>query len=287
MEDNKYIVGLDLGSISVNAVVIDTKGDIIYEEEYLRHNGQPLRKAKEVVEKILKKYPFSYLAITGANGEQLSQIWDVSYIEEVISQAKGIHHLHPEVESVIDIGGNDAKFIVLDEKGEVRDFGMNSGCASGTGAFLDQQAKRLELNIENEFAEVALKSTNHARLAGRCAVFAKTDMIQLQQKATPIEDITMGLCESLARSFKSVIARGRSLPGPISFQGGVAANKAMLIAFKKVYNRKDIIVPEHYHSLGALGAALLIREKREVKKFNIKNLELKQKVYPFFFLKKI
>jgi len=273
MEDNKYIVGLDLGSISVNAVVINTKGDIIYEEDYLRHNGRPLRKAKEVVEKILKKYPFSYLAITGANGEQLSQIWDVSYIEEVISQVEGIHHLHPEIKSVIDIGGNDAKFIVLDEKGGVRDFGMNSGCASGTGAFLDQQAKRLELNIEEEFAKVALESTNPARLAGRCAVFAKTDMIHLQQKATPLKDITMGLCESLARSFKSVIARGRNLPGSISFQGGVAANKAMLIAFKKVYNRKDIIVPEHYYSLGALGAALLIREKREVKKFNIKNLE--------------
>jgi len=273
MEDNKYIVGLDLGSISVNAVVIDAKEDIIYEEEYLRHNGQPLKKAKEIVQKILKKYPFSYLAITGANGEQLSQIWDISYVEEVISQAKGIYHLHPEIKSVIDIGGCDAKFIILSERGEVKDFGMNSSCASGTGSFLDQQAKRLELNIENEFAEVALKSINPARLAGRCAVFAKTDMIHLQQKATPIKDITMGLCESLARSFKGVVARGKDLPGPISFQGGVAANKAMLIAFKKVYKREDIIVPEHYYSLGALGAALLTKEKKEVKKFNIKNLK--------------
>jgi len=271
MKEDELVAGLDLGSISVNAVVINKEGDIIYEEKYLRHNGEPFKKAKEVVEKIFKNYPFSYLVVTGANGERLSQIWEIPFIEEVISQAQGIHHFHPEIKSVIDMGGCDAKYIILNEKGEVKDFGMNSSCASGTGSFLDQQAKRLELNIEGEFAEVALKSTNPARLAGRCAVFAKSDMIHLQQKATPLEDITMGLCESLARSFKGVVARGKDLPGPISFQGGVAANKAMLVAFKRVFKREDIIVPEHYYSLGALGAALLI--KKRAKRFNIKNLK--------------
>ncbi|MEA1965422.1 MAG: acyl-CoA dehydratase activase, partial [Candidatus Aerophobetes bacterium] len=129
------------------------------------------------------------------------------------------------------------------------------------------------LNIENEFAEEALKSANPARLAGRCAVFAKTDMIHLQQKATPNPDITMGLCEALARSYKSSIARGKDFIPPISFQGGVAANKAMVAAFKKVLKKDEVIVPEHYYSMGALGAALSLSESDEKKRFDLSNLE--------------
>ena len=273
MKKDSYIVGLDLGSISVNAIVIDKEGKIVYEEKYTRHNGQPLEKAREILKKMLNRYPFEYVAVTGSNGEHLSREWSVPYFEEVIAHAKGIHHLHPEVRTVIDIGGNDAKFISLDEKGEVVDFGMNSSCASGTGSFLDQQAKRLELNIEGEFAEEALKSTNPARIAGRCAVFAKSDMIHLQQIATPNRDITMGLCEALARGYKSNIARGKDFLEPISFQGGVAANKAMLVAFKKILKKDNIIVPEHFYSIGALGAALFLRENKREKKFDLTNLE--------------
>ncbi len=273
MNKDEYFLGLDLGSISVNAILIDKKGEIVHQEDYQRHNGKPLEVAREIVKKIVKKYSFQYIAITGSNGEYLSKKWNLPYLEEIIVQAKGIHHLHPKVRTVIDIGGCDAKFIETNERGEVKDFGMNSSCASGTGSFLDQQAKRLELDIEGEFAEEALKSTNPARLAARCAVFAKTDMIHLQQKATPNPDITMGLCEALARSYKSNIARGKDLSGPISFQGGVAANEAMLLAFKKVLKRKDITVPKHYYSIGALGAALALREKTELKPFDKSNLE--------------
>jgi len=273
-EKDGYLLGLDLGSISVNAIIIDKEGKIIYEEDYTRHNGRPLEMARQIVKKIANKiYPFEYIAVTGSNGEHLGKEWNVPYLEEVIAQAKGIHHIHPEVRTVIDIGGCDAKFIILNERGEVKDFGMNSSCASGTGSFLDQQAKRLGLNIENEFAEEALKSANPARLAGRCAVFAKTDMIHLQQKATPNRDITMGLCEALARSYRSSIARGKDFIPPISFQGGVAANKAMFVAFKKVLKEKEIIVPEHYYSIGALGVALSLRENGEKKRFDLSNLK--------------
>ncbi|RLE14108.1 CoA activase [Candidatus Aerophobetes bacterium] len=265
---DRYIAGLDLGSISVNMVIINQEGKIIYEQEYTRHNGQPLEKAREILKKIYPTYPFNSVAITGSNGELLSKEWEVPYFEEVIAQAKGTHHIDPSIRTIIDIGGMDAKFISLNNQGEVIDFGMNSSCASGTGSFLDQQAKRLELDIEEEFAKEALKSTNPARLAGRCAVFAKSDMIHLQQKATPMRDITMGLCEALVRSYRSNIARGKNFKGPISFQGGVAANKAMLVAFRKVLQREDIIILPHFFSLGALGAALLLREKREVNNFN-------------------
>ncbi len=273
MHKDIHLIGLDLGSISVNAIVINRQGEIIYEEDYRRHSGRALEVAREIVKKISQKYPFQYMAVTGSNGEYLSKEWELLYLEEIIVQAKGIHHLHPEIRTVIDIGGCDAKFIQINERGEVEDFGMNSSCASGTGSFLDQQAKRLELDIEKEFAREALKSVNPARLAARCAVFAKTDMIHLQQKATPTSDITMGLCEALARSYKSNIARGKDLKGPISFQGGVAANEAMLVAFRRVLKREDITVPEYFYSVGALGAALVLLEKGQVEPFDESNLE--------------
>jgi len=269
----KYIAGLDLGSVSVNIVIIDPEGKIVYEQKYTRHEGQPLKRAKQLLKNIHSTYLFDSVAITGSNGELLSRLWKVPYFEEVICQAKGAYHINPSIRTVIDIGGMDAKFIALDEEGEVVDFGMNSGCASGTGSFLDQQAKRLELDIEEEFAREALKSANPARVAGRCAVFAKSDMIHLQQKGTPLKDITMGLCEALARSYRSNIARGKELKGPISFQGGVAANQAMLVAFKKVLEREDITVLPHFYSLGALGAALLLREKGEGQNFDPSKLD--------------
>lgn len=269
----KYIAGLDLGSVSVNVVIIDEEKNLVYEHQYTRHNGQPVEKAREILSKLYPAYPFKAIAVTGSNGEILSKQWQATYFEEVIAQAKGTHYIDPSIRTIIDIGGMDAKFVALNEKGEVVDFGMNSSCASGTGSFLDQQAKRLELNIEEEFAREALKSKNPARLAGRCAVFAKSDMIHLQQKATPPEDITMGVCEALVRSYRSNIARGKEFKGPVSFQGGVAANKAILVAFRKILKREDITVPAHFTSLGALGAALLLQEKNKWPEFDPRKLE--------------
>jgi predicted CoA-substrate-specific enzyme activase len=275
-EMSRLIAGLDLGSVSINLIIIDEEGGIAYEHPYTRHNGKPTEVARSVLRQIHSTHSFSAVGVTGSNGERLSREWKIPYFEEVITQARGTLHIDSSIRTIIDIGGMDAKFIALDEEGEVTDFGMNSNCASGTGSFLDQQAKRLELDeldIEGEFAREALKSTNPARLAGRCAVFAKSDMIHLQQKATPTRDITMGLCEALVRSYRSNIARGKEFRGPISFQGGVAANKAMLSAFKKILNRGDILVLPHFYSLGALGAALLLKKRKETKIFNLANLE--------------
>ncbi|MBC7189904.1 hypothetical protein H5U35_06820, partial [Candidatus Aerophobetes bacterium] len=134
-----YIAGLDVGSVSVNFVIIDEEGKIVYEEDYTRHAGQPFEKARQIVKKNYATYPFSQLAVTGSNGELLSKSWKVPYFEEVIAQAKGAYHINPSIRTIIDIGGMDAKFIVLDDEGQVIDFGMNSSCASGTGSFLDQQ----------------------------------------------------------------------------------------------------------------------------------------------------
>ncbi len=141
---------------------------------------------------------------------------------------------------------------------KLSDFVLNSLCAAGTGSFLDQQAKRIGVSIEKEFGELALQSKEPPRIAGRCSVFAKSDMIHLQQVATPVSDIIAGLCFAVARNFKSTLGKGKSLEKPVIFQGGVAANAGMIRAFSEIYNLSsgELIVPTHYASMGAIGAII-------------------------------
>ena len=161
----------------------------------------------------------------------------------------------PEAVSIIEIGGQDSKFIDLDSG----DYAMNELCAAGTGSFLDQQASRFGLTIE-EFADLALKSKTPSTIAGRCSVFAKSDMIHLQQEAASDEDITMGLCYAMARSFKAQIAKRSLFRPPVIFCGGVSFNRAMVRAFEETLGEK-ITIPRYQASIGAIGAALSIMEK--------------------------
>jgi predicted CoA-substrate-specific enzyme activase len=138
------------------------------------------------------------------------------------------------------------------------DFEMNALCAAGTGSFLDQQAERLGVSIEREFADLALQAEKPANIAGRCTVFAKSDMIHLQQRGVPLPEILSGLCYALARNFKSVIGRGKRFRPPILFQGGVASNRAVVRTFENVLDLEpgEIVIPEHHRLMAALGAAL-------------------------------
>ncbi len=132
---------------------------------------------------------------------------------------------------------------------------MNTVCAAGTGSFLDQQAARLNLPIE-EFGNIALKSETPVRIAGRCSVFAESDMIHKQQMGHNLADIIAGLCEALARNYLSNVGKGKEILSPVIFQGGVAANGGMRQAFRKELGT-EIFVPEHYDVMGAMGAAIL------------------------------
>ena len=262
----RLVLGLDLGSVSLNSIVLSEDGEIL-EERYTRTKGLPMETAVSVLEDILTRYPadgFKVLGLTGSGGQRLAELLGGEFVNEIISQTKAMEKLHPDVRSIIEIGGEDSKLILVDfDKGLgatiIKDFAMNTICAAGTGSFLDQQASRLELTIE-EFGELALKSKHPPRIAGRCSVFAKTDMIHLQQEATPDYDIVAGLCFAMARNFKSNIAKGKQFKKPISFQGGVAFNKGMVRAFREVLDLEDgeLIIPEHRASMGAIGAALTV-----------------------------
>jgi len=257
---DEVYVGIDLGSISANTVVVDEERRVL-EEHYSRTKGQPLRTVQNVLEDLLRRIPAEQIAgvyFTGIGGKLLSELLGGEFVNEIIAQARSIEHFHPEVRTIIDIGGEDSKMILVEmEKNRLKisDFAMNTLCAAGTGSFLDQQATRLGLTIE-EFGELAFRSETPPRIAGRCSVFAKTDMIHLQQIATPDYDIVAGLCHALARNFKSNIGKGRNFITPISFQGGVAANVGMRDAFLGVLelDEKNLIIPKYFASMGALGA---------------------------------
>jgi predicted CoA-substrate-specific enzyme activase len=234
----------------------------ILENYYDYCHGRPFYRLKEVLTRIERSRAHDMIdtvAITGTGGLLASELIGGYFINELISQSTAVTHLYPHVKTIIEMGGEDSKLIFMECNNGVprlSDFSMNSICAAGTGSFLDQQAKRIGVSIEKEFGELAMKSENPPRIAGRCSVFAKSDMIHLQQIATPVHDIVAGLCFAVARNFKSCLARGKELEKPVSFQGGVAANAGMVRAFRELFNLSDgdLVIPEYNASMGAIGA---------------------------------
>jgi predicted CoA-substrate-specific enzyme activase len=271
MEMKSLFLGVDVGSVSANTIIMDGSRNII-EEHYTRIKGQPLQTVQKKLEEILQRIPlerFHSISFTGTGGKLLAELLGGNFINEIIAQAKAVQYFYPQVRTIIDMGGEDSKLIFVEkEEGRFKmsDFSMNTLCAAGTGSFLDQQASRLGLTIE-EFGQLALKSTNPPRIAGRCSVFAKSDMIHLQQIATPDYDIVAGLCYALARNFKSNIGKGKTFAKPVSFQGGVAANVGMQKAFLDVLGLSDgeLVVPKHFASMGAMGAILMAQEEKKSK----------------------
>ena len=263
------IIGLDAGSVSVKGVVLDAAGKVL-QRQYTIHRGLPLLSALEML-KALSEYGDCLLAITGSAGKLLAGILGVEPLNEIAAQAYAARKLHPHIRTIIEMGGEDSKLILLDDDG-MMDFSMNSVCAAGTGSFLDQQAERLQLRIE-EFSEISLASQKPPRIAGRCSVFAKSDMIHLQQIATPVEEIVAGLCFAVARNFKGSIAGGRNIVPPVSFHGGVAANKGVVRAFRDVMGLDELFVSPDHALMGALGAAMKAKDEHSGAPFRLEALE--------------
>lgn len=260
-------LGIDLGSSSAKVVVMDSHRDIV-KETYTRTMGQPLETMVSVLKGVLAQILVSDIksvSVAGSGGKLLSELIGGRFVNEIIAQSKSIEYFYPQVRTIIEIGGEDSKLILLsqDQQGRIKieDFALNTLCAAGTGSFLDQQASRLGLTIE-AFSALALESKIPPRIAGRCSVFAKSDMIHLQQEGTPVTEIVAGLCYALARNLKSNIGRGKKIAKPVSFQGGVAANLGVRRALSDVLElrEKGLIIPEHYLTMGAIGAIFMAME---------------------------
>jgi len=259
-------VGTDVGSVTTKFAVLD-KDDQLIESLYLRTQGKPIASVQQGLRQVARRLPSNVeirgVGTTGSARHLAGIIVNADVIKnEITSHAVGALRYVPEVQTVIEIGGQDSKIILI-RNGMVTDFGMNTVCAAGTGSFLDHQASRLNMRIE-DFGNRALESKKPVRIAGRCTVFAESDMIHKQQMGHRIEDIIYGLCQALVRNYLNNVGLGKEILTPIVFQGGVAFNQGIVRAFEETLETK-VIVPPHHEVLGAVGAAILAHEDMAIR----------------------
>lgn len=269
-----YYLGVDVGSVSTDVVLLDKSYDVV-ESLYLKTRGRPIEVLQEAFKILKSKYDSKQISAVGTTGSGRNiasfLIGADAVKNEITAHATAALNIDKEVSTIIEIGGQDSKIIILRD-GIVIDFAMNTVCAAGTGSFLDRQAERLEIPIE-EFGDYALNSLSPVRIAGRCAVFAESDMIHKQQLGYRQEDIIRGLCEALVRNYLNNVAKGKEIRQKVFFQGGVAANKGMKAAFEDALGCK-VYVPPYYNMMGAIGAAIIASEKvKNTEKANLKGLK--------------
>lgn len=282
----KAYLGVDIGSVSTNIVAMSPEGEII-SKQYERTNGQPIDCVKSGLKKLKKEIPdIEVIGVgTTGSGRQLAGILLGADVvkNEITAHATASIYYNPDVSTIFEIGGQDSKIIFIKNKCVV-DFAMNTVCAAGTGSFLDHQAERLKIPIE-EFGQMALSAKEDVRIAGRCTVFAESDMIAKQQFGFSKADIIKGLCEALVRNYINNLGRGHELKPPFMFQGGVAANAGIIAAFEKETG-SEIEVPKHFDVMGAIGIALIVKDyiKRNktvtsFKGFECSDKEIKPKTF--------
>ena len=255
-------LGIDAGSISVKIVLLGADGEVLF-STYDSHAGHPAAAAAAALRRAIAAgfTRCDFAAVTGSARDLLAHAARLPAVNEIVAHTVATCRDVPGVRAIIEIGGQDSKFVRLTEgdgRGPViAEQRMNDVCAAGTGAFLERQAAWLGVPVE-EFGALALRSRSPAPIAGRCAVFAKTDVVHLRQAGVPAEDIAAGICASVARNYDAAFWKGRLPERPVAFQGGLAANAGVVAAFRRLLNvaSDGLIVPARFKVMGALGAAL-------------------------------
>ena len=262
-------LGIDVGSVSTNLVLIDEQSRVI-KEIYVKTDARPV----EVVDKALHDLRDEFggrirvlgVGTTGSGRELIGELTGADIVtDEITAHKTGASHIGRKIDRMVDtifeIGGQDSKFISLQD-GVVVDFAMNEACAAGTGSFLEEQAEKLGIDIIGEFAQLALSSDSPVRLGERCTVFMERDVMSYMQRGARKQDLVAGLAYSIAHNYLNRLVRDRKIGDCIYLQGGTAYNDAVAAAFSQILG-KQIIVPPYNGVIGALGMALLARERMQ------------------------
>ena len=276
-------LGIDIGSVSTNLAVLDEDGRLLH-EIYLRTAGRPIEVVHEglrEIERLLgSRIDICGVGTTGSGRELIGELVGADTVnDEITAHKTGAMYVHEKfvrnhaattgggprianeiggVDTIFEIGGQDAKFISIDH-GVVVDFAMNEACAAGTGSFLEEQAERLGIQIKDEFAAKAMASKSPARLGERCTVFMERDVTAWMQRGTSVDDLAAGLAYSVALNYLNRVVRGRKIGEVIYFQGGTAYNNAVAAAFSQLLGKR-VIVPPHNGVIGAIGMALIAQD---------------------------
>jgi predicted CoA-substrate-specific enzyme activase len=251
-------VGLDIGSITTKIAVMENRKLVFTDLSFTGYNAE--KAWKEILEKTLDRLQIGggsvdRIVSTGYGRKNVA-IADKT-ITEIMCHAEGARYSFPNVKSVIDIGGQDSKFIKLADNGDVSDFVMNDKCAAGTGRFLEVMSRALELNLE-EFGKLSLLAKKPSKISSMCTVFAESEIISLIAKGESRENIIAGIHESIASRMASMMGRSGVLT-PVVMTGGVAKNAGVRNALEKRLNIK-IEVPATAQVNGAIGAAILAQK---------------------------
>jgi predicted CoA-substrate-specific enzyme activase len=298
MNREATILGIDIGSVSISTVQISLlRGDVL-KSSYLFHEG----KIKDCLREILADFDLSNLRGVAVTGSSPDIFTFANSYDTKVSMIRAAKSFYPEMRSLIIIGGEKFGIATFDESGNYKNFRSNSSCAAGTGSFLDQQAKRLAIKDIETFSKIASENKGDVpKIASRCAVFAKTDLIHAQQEGYSLSEICDGLCEGLARNVCDTLFGKEKAASPIVLAGGVSKNQAVLGHLKDIIGT-EIYVHELSHVFGALGAAFLlvddivngkayefsvskehlIKDEVKEKKYYHKPLKLQLSQYPDF-----
>ncbi len=266
----KAYIGIDIGSISTKGVVIDENHTFLA-ESYLWTEGNPTQATKNVLHELesqmdMDQYTIVAAGTTGSARKLVGTMIGAQVVKnEITAHAVGTTTLHPDVRTILEIGGQDSKIICV-ENGVAVDYAMNTLCAAGTGAFLSSQAHRLGVAVE-DFGEIALKAKRAAPVAARCTVFAESDLVHKLQVGYPKDEIIAGLCKAVAGNYLNNVAKGKKIIAPVVFQGGVSKNAGVVKMFEQELNM-PVIVDEKGHLMGAFGIAVLARESGLSREFS-------------------
>lgn len=259
-----YSIGIDIGYSSIKVILTDEENAIQF-SRYQMHRGKIKDTLLEILKELLGTFDpqkIGFGAVTGGGSRFLSSD-GVKSVNDVTAVVEGAIAQDPAIGSIIDIGGESARFITGlggNDKSHI-EISMNSNCSSGTGSFLEEQMSRLNLKL-TDYSEMVKKAKSIPRIAGRCSVFAKTDITHHQQEGVPAPDILLGLAYALVRNYKGTVMKKLAVKKPILFSGGVAYNEGIVTALKKVLGLedKDLIFPSHLGCAGAFGAAVIARK---------------------------
>ncbi|MBE6012788.1 MAG: 2-hydroxyglutaryl-CoA dehydratase [Lachnospiraceae bacterium] len=268
-------LGVDIGSVSTKAVVLDRENQILA-SDYIWTQGDPIYAVKCILKSLKDQLPETVsvqaVGTTGSARRLIGAMLEATAIKnEITAHAVGTLSRYPEARTILEIGGQDSKIIIL-RNGIVTDYAMNTLCAAGTGAFLSSQAARLGLKVE-ELGAIALKSKHPTKIAARCTVFAESDLIHKAQIGHSKENIVAGLCAAVVTNYLNNVGKGKQIEPPVIFQGGVSKNQGVVEAFKKELGI-EVQVDENAHLMGAIGAAILSRKAGEAAPFNFNFMEL-------------
>jgi len=249
---------VDVGSISTKGVILDKAGAIVA-DAYLWTEGDPLGAVRRLIQTLHAQMPsqvyVSSVGTTGSARRLAGAMLEASAIKnEITAHAVGTLSRHPNARTILEIGGQDAKIILLQDS-IVMDYAMNTLCAAGTGAFLSAQAGRLGLTVE-EIGPMALNSHSPTQLSARCTVFAESDLIHKAQAGHSKMDLVAGLCAAVVANYLNNVGKGKQIIPPVIFQGGVSKNQGVVAAFEKELGC-EVSVDADGHLMGAVGAAIL------------------------------